>query len=200
MFAKFGMLPVVHQKDNSNKQLDIYDTQILEQRKEIEVLSNNNDTENKIKDLQKQFDEASETNKLYQKKKMYDLAFSEFEAATKSANDCQNKVLAIEKRKKEMIASANMPVGFSFDENYNILVDGFPLDKKQISSSKLYISALRLASLNLGQVRTIYFDASTLDKNSLEEIYNCSKENDLQLLIERPDYDGGEIRIEFIGE
>ena len=73
-----------------------------------------------------------------------------------------------------------------------------PLDRNQISTSKLYCTALRIASMGLGEVKTLYFDASFLDKQSLSEIEVWANENDLQLLIERPDWDGGEIHYELI--
>lgn len=79
-----------------------------------------------------------------------------------------------------------------------ITIDGLPLDRNQISTSKLYCAALRIASMNLGEVKTLYFDASFLDKNSLAEIEQWANENDLKLLIERPDFDGGEIKYELI--
>jgi hypothetical protein len=37
-----------------------------------------------------------------------------------------------------------------------------------------------------------------LDKNTLAEIQTWANENDLQLLIERPDFDGGEIKYTLI--
>jgi hypothetical protein len=37
-----------------------------------------------------------------------------------------------------------------------------------------------------------------LDKNSLLEIEKWAVENDLQLLIERPDFDGGEIEYQIL--
>ena len=46
----------------------------------------------------------------------------------------------------------------------------------------------------------MHFDASFLDKNSLAEIQLWANENDLQLLIERPDYDGGDIQYKIINE
>jgi hypothetical protein len=55
-----------------------------------------------------------------------------------------------------------------------------------------------LSSVNLKELKTLYFDCSPLDKNSMEAVLKWAKENDLQLLIERPDFDGGELRFEII--
>ena len=44
----------------------------------------------------------------------------------------------------------------------------------------------------------MHFDASYLDKNSLSDIQLWADQNDLQLLIERPDFEAGEIKYEVI--
>jgi hypothetical protein len=140
---------------------------------------------------------ASETNALAQKYKEYIDHKNATEAAKDAAYQANEVVQSIENERLKMIESANMPKGISITSE-GILVDGLPLDKNQISTSKLYCSALRIASMNLGEVKTLYFDASFLDKNSLAEIQAWANENSLQLLIERPDYDGGEIEYELI--
>jgi hypothetical protein len=50
----------------------------------------------------------------------------------------------------------------------------------------------------MGEVRTLHFDASSLDKNTLGEIQEWADANDLQLLIERADFAAGEISYELI--
>lgn len=119
------------------------------------------------------------------------------EAAKVEAADADIKVKGIEEERENLIKSAKMPTGISFGIS-GIEVDGFPLDKNQISTSKLYCAALRIASMNLGEVRTIHFDASFLDKDTLSEIEVWAEENNLQLLIERVDYDNGNIKYELI--
>jgi len=119
------------------------------------------------------------------------------EAAKVEAADADIKVKGIEEERDNLIKSAKMPSGISFGIT-GIEVDGYPLDKNQISTSKLYCAALRIASMNLGEVRTIHFDASFLDKNTLTEIEVWAEENNLQLLIERVDFDNGNIKYELI--
>lgn len=92
-----------------------------------------------------------------------------------------------------------MPEGFCFDDD-GITYKGLPFNKESLSSSAIYIAALKLAALGLGEVKMLHFDASYLDKNSLAEIEDWAKENDLQLLIERPDFDGGEIEYQLISK
>lgn len=140
---------------------------------------------------------ASETNAAAQKYKEYVDHVNATKAARSTADEANEVVQRIESERQKMIESANFPKGISITSE-GILVDGLPLDKNQISTSKLYTSALRIASMNLGEVRTLYFDASFLDRNSLAEIQAWAQENDLQLLIERPDFDGGEIHYEII--
>jgi hypothetical protein len=118
-------------------------------------------------------------------------------SARDAAKQADDAVKAIEQDRLKMIESAKMPAGISFTSD-GITVDGFPLDRNQISTSKLYTSALKIASINLGEVRTLYFDASFLDRHTLADIQAWANENDLQLLIERPDFDGGEIKYELL--
>lgn len=145
-----------------------------------------------LQEIDNQIITASETN---QKAMQY----TAFVNQKKHVEDCKSiamkhheNVQDIEAERAKMIESVQMPKGIEITPD-GITVDGLPLDRNQISTSKLYCSALRIASMNLGEVRTLYFDASFLDKNTLSEIEQWASANDLQLLIERPDFDGGEI-------
>jgi hypothetical protein len=116
-----------------------------------------------------------------------------------SAKQADELVKSIEARKKEMLANVNLPEGISLDED-KILVDGFPLDNAQISTSKKYITALKLGSKALGEVKTMPFDASPLDRKSLDKILAFAESEGLQLLIEKPDFEGGEIEFHLIND
>ncbi len=78
-------------------------------------------------------------------------------------------VKEIENEKTEMIRKANMPEGFDFSDD-GILYNGLPVSREQLSSSSIYIAALKLASMTIGEVRMLHFDASFLDNKSLGEI------------------------------
>lgn len=147
--------------------------------------------------INKQIIDASEINAAAQKYKEYAEQKSLVERSRDLAAQADEAVKAIEYRKKQMIESVRMPEGVTFGPD-GILVDELPLDKNQLSTSKLYCAALRIAAMNLGEVKTLYFDASFLDRNSLAEIEEWANTNDLQLLIERPDFDAGEMRYEII--
>jgi len=139
---------------------------------------------------------ASETNA---KAKVYSdfMAYkAEVEDSKMAADLADQLVQDITRERLALIQTAKLPTGIELTPD-GILVDGFPLDKNQISTSKLYCAALRIASINLGEVKTLYFDASFLDKFTLSEIQEWANANDFQLLIERPDFDGGDIEVQF---
>ena len=127
--------------------------------------------------------------------------YNDWVAEGKKARDIQvkadEKVKSIQAEKNKMIAGAKIPDEFKITET-GITYNGLPLTDSQISSSSKYIAALKLGAMVLGKLRTMHFDASFLDKNSLAEIQLWANENDLQLLIERPDYDGGDIQYKII--
>jgi len=140
---------------------------------------------------------ASETNAEAKKYQEYIDHKNATESAKEAAEEADVLVKSIESERKRMIETAKFPEGITITPA-GIEVDNLPLDKNQISTSKLYCAALRIASMNLGEVRTLYFDASFLDRNTLSEIQTWADSQDLQLLIERPDFDGGEIQYEII--
>lgn len=160
-------------------------------------------SDEEIQRLDKVILEASEVNTAAKAYSDYISYRSETEAAKEDAKIADDKVKLIEEERQKMIAAAKFPEGITIGEN-GILVDGFPLDNNQLSSSKKYIAALRIGAIKMGEVKSLYFDASYLDKNSLAEIETWAAsqqwegEKGLQLLIERPDYDGGEIKYELI--
>ena len=150
-----------------------------------------------LESIEKQIETANETNVKAGEYKKYIDHKNATEAAADEALEADENVKAIELERNEMIAGAKFPKGISITAD-GITIDGLPLNRDQISTSKLYCTALRIASMNLGEVKTLYFDASFLDRNSLSEIEAWANENDLQLLIERPDFEGGEIKYELI--
>jgi hypothetical protein len=122
-----------------------------------------------------------------------------YDKAEVEAAESDIEVKRIEAEKLDVIKNASMPDGFGFS-NDGITYNSFAFNKEQLSSSGIYIAALKLAALGLGEVKTLYFDASFLDKNSLQDIETWANENELQLLIERPDFEGGEIEYRIISQ
>lgn len=117
--------------------------------------------------------------------------------ADAAANLADIAVKAAETARMDLIKSAQMPEGFGFSED-GITYNDLPFTREQLSSSGIYIAALKLAAMTLGEVRTLHFDASFLDKNSLSDIEAWANSQDLQLLIERPDFEGGEIEYQLL--
>jgi hypothetical protein len=150
-----------------------------------------NDLNLKIGALVKKNKSIEENQKAFEQQKTYDKTVENQKIA-------ENEVKKLEESKTDSIKNASsLPEGFGFSDE-GITYNGFEFTKEQLSQSKIYIAALKLATLGLGEVRSIHFDAAALDKNSLQEILSWANENDLQLLIERPDYEGGEIEYQII--
>lgn len=120
-----------------------------------------------------------------------------YDTALLDAENADREVKLLEAEKLDVIKNSTMPEGFGFDEE-GITYKGYQFNKEQLSSSGIYIAALKLAALGLGEVKALHFDASFLDKNSLGEIEAWANESNLQLLIERPDFEGGEIEYQLI--
>lgn len=121
----------------------------------------------------------------------------ELREAEDAARSINEQYLELEEKKRKMIAGANIPKDFEFTDD-GLLYKGLPLSSNQTSSSGIYIAALKLGSLALGEVKTMHFDASFLDKFNLMDVEKWASDNGLQLLIERPDFDGGDIKYEII--
>jgi len=181
--------------------------QMIEELPEPDELSAYPDFESpKLIDIEKL---ESKLNGAYQELSKFELyefqltQYNEWVEKGKKARELKDsldvEVKAIEKQKREILESANLPEGFSFNES-ELLYNNYPLDKKSQSTSALYIAGLKLATINLGTLKTIHFEASALDKESLNSVYEYAKTKNLQLFIERPDFEGGEIQYKVIEE
>lgn len=142
---------------------------------------------------------AVETNQQAQLYKDYETQKAKTEQSRKDAEAANEAVKTAENARMDLIKSAKMPEGFAFDTD-GITYNGLAFTREQLSSSGIYIAALKLAAMNLGEVKSLHFDASFLDKISLSEIEAWAQAEGLQLLIERPDFEGGEIEYQLICE
>jgi len=150
-----------------------------------------------LKLLDEQINTANETNRKAQVWKDYTTLHTQYVDAGKTAGEADDKVKLIEKERMDMIKKANLPEGFGFSED-GITYNGLAFTREQLSSSGIYIAALKLAAMTLGEIKTLHFDASFLDKISLSDIEKWAESESLQLLIERPDFEGGEITYELL--
>lgn len=162
------------------------------EKEENEPKTNQKELLTKIEELKNKNILIAENNKAIEQEKAYHVA-------KENARLADEEVKRIEAEKLDVIKNASMPEGFGFSED-GITYQGLAFNKESLSSSSIYIAALKLAALNLGQVRMLHFDASYLGNKKLAEIEAWANENDLQLLIERPDMEDGEIEYHLINE
>lgn len=154
--------------------------------------SNQQELKNEISKIKEDNKKVVENNKAIEQDE-------KIEKAELEAKSCDEAVKKLDTEKLEVIKNASMPDGFGFSDD-GITYNGYPFNKESLSSSGIYIAALKLAAIGLGEVRTLHFDASFLDKKSLSDIEAWATENSLQLLIERPDFEGGEIEYQLLND
>ena len=151
-----------------------------------------------VSKIEKDIEEAKAFNMSLEKSKyQYETLKQEYDKLIVELNKTEDKIKAIEALIASKLKSANIPEGITFEED-TVLYKGYEISRKYLSQSELYILALKIGSMNLKELRTMYFDCSTLDKNSMAEILDFAVRNDLQLLIEKPDYESGELHYEVI--
>ena len=155
-----------------------------------QVKENADELKTKIAEIVKKNSEIETNNLALKQQQAYDKSIQD-------AADADIDVKKIEAEKLDVIKNASMPEGFGFSDE-GVTYEGFEYNKESLSSSRIYIGALKLAALGLGEVKTLYFDASYLDNNSLSEIEQWATKQGLQLLIELPDRSGGPIEYQLI--
>lgn len=185
--------------EDHKKNIALYQNEIkrrteIQQKLEKEVQGVNPINVDKFKE---DLNAAIEKNDLIRKNQQAKEQGKLIDSLKEKSKKIEKDLEGIKTKRNGLLASSKLPVGIDIRDD-GVYVDGLPLDRKQVSLSKIYITALKLASMNLADVKALYFDASPLDKPSLSEILDWAKSNDYQLLIERPDFDGGEIKYEII--
>lgn len=150
-----------------------------------------------IESIKRQIELTKDTNLKIQENNKMSEQLIELEKLREVAHDKEMAVQDITAKRDALIKASKLPAGFSFGDD-GILYNGLPLTREQLSSSAIYIAALKLASLNLGNVRMLHFDASMLDNKSLMEVRDWAESQDLQLGIEIVERDGSDIRYEII--
>ena len=158
-----------------------------------------------IDEIQEKINNANRQEILFNN---YERDKASFVAWSKSISDIQEKIdnvnkemEALKTKKEEIFKNANIPEEFKITEEGQLLYNDLPLTEAQISTSGLYIAALKLGKLGLGQLKAMHFEASALDKDNLEKVLEWATKEDLQLLIERPDYEGNKnMTFKLIGE
>ena len=150
-----------------------------------------------VEDIKKQYEDGKDHNDRYEQNEFARKQLKNLELVKKEYEQAGLNVKSIEEERLQILKSADIPEWFEVTNDW-LLYNWFELDKKQLSSSSIYIASLKLASMWLWEIKTLCFDASYLDKNSLWDIETRAERNNLQLLIERPDYDWWEIKYEIV--
>jgi hypothetical protein len=151
-----------------------------------------------LKNLNTLLADLQEHNEKARKFMEYEQQKEKVKTALEKAEEANTLVKSIELEKEELTKTANLPDGIAFTDDGGISINGFPIADAQISTSLKYITALRLGSLKMGEVDALYFDASYLDHASYNGVQKWADEHNLQLLVERPDWDGGPLKYEII--
>lgn len=190
---------IIAKLDYKKEELELLKTRIEELETDIkkgeEYIKKNKiaDTSKLVEDIA----EAKEQYAIFNENQKVLAQRDVIEKAKEKWEELDFNVKENEAKRFEIMKSANIPEGFELTDD-GLKYNGFELDKGQLSSSAVYIASLKLASLGLGELKTVCFDASYLDKNSLMEVQDWAEKQGLQLLIERPDFDWGEIKYEII--
>lgn len=157
-------------------------------------------TPEKISLLSQQVEKIKKSNKEIEENNKAIIQQKKYETAVLNHDNAKAEVERLRNEKLDAIKNcSSLPKGFSFTDE-GVTYEGFPFDRQTLSASKIYIAALKLAAIGLGEVKTLYFDASLLDKKSLLEIEKWAQSEKLQLLIEKPDFEGGEIEYQIVEE
>lgn len=140
---------------------------------------------------------ASEINMKAQNYQNWTIQWDSVDVMDAKVEHHERQVEIIREKRNTILKGITLPDGLEFTDE-GLTYEGISLGKMQQSSSELMIIALELAYMNLGAVKTLYFDATLLDRQRLEKVQQWAEARDLQLLIERVDFDGGEIQYKLI--
>lgn len=110
----------------------------------------------------------------------------------------EEEVKRVRQEKEDAIRANPLPAtGLEFDpDGDGLLLNGLPFEDAQVATSAKMIAALQIAEAQLGKIRYLHFDAAILDKENAMRVLAWAEEHDLQLCIERPLWDGGELKME----
>lgn len=169
------------------KTLNIEQIEGLESQREIPPMPD-------FSEIDRQIAEAEALAGKQNKALMYS---KEYNDSVSAYDEICNEITKLENRIKDKLQSVKLPPEIKITTE-GVFFKNLPVDDKHLAKSELYIVSLMLSSVNLKDLRTLYFDCSPLDKNNMAAVLKWAKENDLQLLIEKPDFDAGELRLEII--
>lgn len=109
----------------------------------------------------------------------------------------EEKVASIREEKEIKIKASPIPAeGITFSDEGDILIDGLPFNENQIATSRKIIAGIQIACSMLGDIKYLHFDGAALDHENADRVLEYAEKNGLQLCIERPLWEGGELKFE----
>lgn len=150
-----------------------------------------------IAELKEKLTNLEEENaKITKAKKLHE----EFEISLKleqRVESLEQNVKDIRAEKEAKIKECPIPAeGVTFGESGEILIDGLPFNENQIATSRKIIAGIQIANAMLGKIKFLHFDGAALDKQSADQVLEYAEAHGLQLCIERPLWEGGELKFE----
>ena len=142
-------------------------------------------------------EEIKNTERAIEIERKASMYYEEYQYAIKRYEEICDKILELENTIKDKLSRIQLPPNITITRE-GVFYKGLPVDDKHLSKSEMYIVSLMLSSVNLKELKTLYFDCSPLDRGNLKSIIEWANSNGYQLLIERPDFEGGELRFEII--
>lgn len=148
--------------------------------------------------LKEQLRKADETNTNIREAREAHEEAKKAKSLKQKYEEADQAILDIREEKEKLIQSKPLPAeGLTFDpDGDGLLLHGLPFEDAQIASSAKIIAALQIAASQLGKIRYLHFDAALLDKDNAIRVMEWAEDNDLQLCIERPLWEGGDLRME----
>lgn len=153
--------------------------------------------EAKITALQSQLEQVEKTNTAIVNAQRLHQEFTVATELEEKVNALEAKVKAIRDEKEKAIKASPIPAeGVTFSEDGDILIDGLPFKENQISTSRQIIAGIQIACSMLGDLKYLHFDGAALDKENADKVLEYAESKGLQLCIERPMWEGGELKFE----
>jgi predicted ATP-dependent endonuclease of OLD family len=198
-------IEVVNSTDKKNKEsletISSLEAKIEELKKQIEqekkTIENRGETLEKAQtymkkfskidttELNEKFNKIGEHNKKVEQVKQLKSQQEILAEKKKASESITKEIELIEKQKKEIFKSGNLPVpGLEFDDE-NILYNGLPLNEEQIPTSQLISVGLKIGmAMNPNLRLLVVRDGSLLDEDTLNEVLRICNEENYQLIIE----------------
>jgi len=168
--------------ETENQQIAVEGKELKEQYTAIVI-------DGDIEQLKEQLKNVEEIQQKYSKVQDYKKAHIQLQEATEKAVKADENVKAVEERKKEIFAKAEIPMkGLSFSDD-SLLYNGVPFEQLS-TSEQLKISFVISCKMNPTLKVMLIRDGSLLDSDSMELLKGIVNHFGVQVFIEVVDDDG----------